>query len=387
MGEDALHSYLDDLRVGEASSAEFTVDTAKALAKLGWQHSIEPGLWAVKWVQGAVAGGARQVHFTMKERRLEAHGFGNLEVCPKQLMEMLLGGQIPAERLHRHWVSALHGVFGLKPERVTLRSLLEPGILRTVTVEKGELRLEDVVPESEDISFSLTVDLPKPRPWKRWSKVWSPVAEALAARLRYCSIPVLLERVLVSQQSPFDIPETLLSWLSPSQESEHGFTVTADINQIIAPSLLPPTPSAAELHHCSLMINVRRELSYRGMAEAYWIRDGALIGPVIVRGPTGAIGVDIICPGDHPTVNLSEWAIQDPETFFPDQRILEVTRQLVHGLESLLGTVSDSLERSGWASALRTSTPDARLLKAFDGSVLEALQSFSDRSRLVLTDH
>ena len=73
--------------------------------------------------------------------------------------------------------------------------------------------------------------------------------------------------------------------------------------------------------------------------------------------------------------------------FFPDQRILEVTRQLVQGLESLLGTVSDSLERSGWASALRTSTPDARLLKAFDGSVLEALQSFSDRSRLVLTDH
>ena len=200
--------------------------------------------------------------------------------------------------------------------------------------------------EVDFLSFSLTVELPKPRPWKRWSKVWQPVSEALAARLRYCAIPVQVDRVLVSRQSPFAIPETLLSWLSPAQESEHTFPVFPDINQIVAPHLLPPQESAPEVQLCSLMLNVRRDVSLRGMAEVHWIRDGALIGPVLVRGPTGAIGVDIICPGDHPRVNLSEWAIQNPDSFFRDQRILAVCHQLVTGLESLMGSVSDSLERN-----------------------------------------
>ena len=119
------------------------------------------------------------------------------------------------------------------------------------------------------------------------------------------------------------------------------------------------------------------------------MRDGALIGPIKVVGPTGAICLDIICPGDHPRVNLSEWALQDPATFFPDKKVLEVARQLVTGLESLIVTLAERQDEHRYERRLLSarSLADAKLLRALEGPVLGALRGFSQREALELAAH
>lgn len=387
MSDEALRAFLQNLRVAEGSSAQFTIDPAQAFTKLGWQHAAEPGLWVVKWVQGAVAAGAVKVEFVFQRRYLEVHCHGDFQVDARALVEKLLGGQIPSHRSERHWVAALHGVCGEPLERLTLISR-QGTVRQMITFQNGELRSSEDEVEAGPSAFSLLLIPSRPPLLSAWRSTWTPLIGALTTRLRYCPIPVLVKKAQVSRQSPFS-NGALLNWIEPAVEGQHAFLVYGSPRQIISPALSPLPDVVPEAHKAALMVTMRRRVGPRGTADVYWMRDGALIGPIKVVGPTGAICLDIICPGDHPRVNLSEWALQDPATFFPDKKVLEVARQLVTGLESLIVTLAERQDEHRYERRLLSarSLADAKLLRALEGPVLGALRGFSQREALELAAH
>lgn len=388
MSEETLRLFLENLRVAEGSTEHFTMDPALAFARIGWQHSVEPGLWIVKWVQGAVAAGAVAVEVSFSRHSLEIHCYGVFSVDVRQLVKQLLGGQIPAQRSERHWVAALHGVCGEPLESLTLAS--RHGTDRQkVTFRDGILSTEEeqADPGPRALSLHLNLASSSARLWN-WRSRWSHVEQALTSRLRYCHVPIRVGKSLVSRQSPF-AHGALLNWIEPAAEDlVEAFTVHGSSEQIISPSLLQSHEDhTPDLVRSSLMVTLHRSRLKRGSVDVFWIRDGALIGPIRANVPVSVIRLEVFCPGDHPKVNLSEWAIQDPASFFPDQKILEISRQLVLGLESLIVTLSerhDEAMRHPFLFFSSSAMADGRLLRALEGPVLGALRGFSQRSSLEL---
>ncbi len=387
MSEETLRLFLENLRVAEGSTEHFTMDPAQAFARLGWQHSVEPGLWIVKWIQGAVAAGAVAVDIAFTRNSLEIHCYGDFVIDVRQLVKQLLGGQIPSHRSERHWVAALHGVCGEPLESLTLAS--RQGTNRQlVTFRNGTLSTEEEQTDPGPRALSLQLTLASSsRIWNLRSR-WTPVELALTTRLRYCHVPIRVGKTLVSRQSPF-AHGALLNWIEPATDGlAEAFTLHGNSEQIIAPSLLQlPGDTSPELVRSSLMVTLHRSRIKRGSVDVFWIRDGALIGPIRANVPVSVIRLEVICPGDHPKVNLSEWAIQDPSSFFPDQKILEISRQLVLGLESLIVNLSerhDEATRHPFLFFSSSATADGRLLRALEGPVLGALRGFSQRTHLEL---
>jgi hypothetical protein len=382
VSEDALSTWLGELGEVEGERSEFTIDPAKAFERLNQQHSVEPGLWAVKWVQGAVAAKASEIHFNFTRQRVQVGCYGPLDVDAKALMEMVLGGRIPGDTAQRHWVTALRGLGAGQVGWLSLTT--HCGHERTVVVLKdGRLEINQDQ-RSNTAPLFLAFAPAKSTPIWRSGAAWSDERDALASRLQFCSMPVLVDKKGVSRRSPFESSKVMLSLMEPAEEGQPYFCMYGDPTQILSPSLMEAPNLAHALQRCALMIAVSRSPAAAGKAHVFWMRDGALIGPIEVVGGTGAIGLDIICPGDHPDVDLSEWALRDPSSFFPQELVLKVARRLLAGLDSLTMDLAHrevetrTLFRFGGAAA------NARLLRAFEGGMLAALRAFSLREELQL---
>ena len=66
--------------------------------------------------------------------------------------------------------------------------------------------------------------------------------------------------------------------------------------------------------------------------KAYWYRDGVLLGPVALSAPPVRLRLDLILPGQDLPVDLSGWAVIDPQASFPARLALDAARTLLERL-------------------------------------------------------
>lgn len=356
----------------------------------GLGASTAPGLWAVKWVQGAVASGAQQVNFSFKQQSAEAHIFGLVTAGARQLAEQFSSGRHPADPSHRPWVGALDG---LESFPGTVRLTSRDGSQRqVVTLEQGTIK--DVKHDDFDgASANLSLFLEAPGRSSPFASRWAAEYSMLKGRLKFCSLPVMIGRTLISQQSVFvGQKNALMNWMEPAMGNERFFTMQGDPRQVLAPRLLPGRGPLPAPHRCSLMVSVARAAPGEGAARVHWIRDGALTGPVRLLGPTGSVDIAIYCPGDRPGLDLREWHKIDPGSLFPEQLTRGVTQRLAAGLDSLgeearqFDRPIDDLIRKGQGTrALAGRLPTlGRPYNALGGSFHDSLKAFSLRPRLEL---
>jgi hypothetical protein len=390
--------------LGVAKSCSAPDESLKGLLeKLHWAEGSSPappeeggygrGLWAVKWIQGGVAAGATRAVANFRRKAFEVDLYGSFASNAKRLAEHACRSHLPVDalqRAERHWVMALRH---LRRRELPFRLVCRQGNRKQiVSVDvRGKARIWDERFEGGSGTLSVTVESPKAGRLSTAPSLWTAEVAAMSARLRYCHLPVLLGPGTLSQNSAYHDKRALMSWMEPAIGDEPSFTIFGDPKQILAPHLIRPDHPSQALHRCSLLLSLRAGLPGTGLARVWWSKDGALVGPVQVVGPTGVLGLEIVCPGDRPG-ELSEWAARDPWTFFPDKLVLTVARRLDGGLDSLLpelaareGAIGLMLRQANAMTGFRNWLPVAgRPCLALSGPFHASLKAFSLRKSLEL---
>jgi hypothetical protein len=260
-----------------------------------------------------------------------------------------------------------------------------------VTIENGAIEsVKQIDIQGAAANLSLTLE-----PAKRGSLMssrWANEIRAMSSLLKYCPLPVMVGRSMLSQRPVYRDQTALMNWMEPAMGNERHFVMQGDPNQILSPRLVSPRGILVVPHRCALMVTLSRVRAGTGLARAYWLRDGALTGPVRLIGPTGAMQMDILCPGDRPGLDLKDWYKCDPASIFPGQLVLSVARRLAGGLDSMAQEAAafdrpiDELIRKGKAvPTLNKVLPTlGRPYNALGGSFHESLKAFSMRSGLEL---
>lgn len=351
----------------------------------------EPGMWAVRWIQGAVAAGAQQANFAFSRRTVEAHLYGNFNTNSRQLAEQFVRGHIPTADCDKHWVTALDGLENF-PGRIRLASRSMGEEKRQIMhIEQGSIvQTEQDRPPGASANLSLVLELTQSPPLM--STAWSAELKLVSRRLKYCPLPVMVGRKLVSQHTPYQESSALMSWMEPAIGSERFFLMQGDPRQVLSPWIDPTRGYVHTPHRCSLVLMLSRVPSGQGQARAYWLRDGAVHGPVRVAGSTGCLKMDILCPGDRPGLEFQDWYRCDPDSLFPVALVLSVARRLASGLDSMAQQaeatdrpIDGILRRARTSSPLSLALPTlGRPYNALGGGFHEALKAFSLRSNLEL---
>lgn len=374
-------------------------ETLKALLdKLQWAEGLSPrppetgadsdGLWAVKWVQGAVAAGASRTTVEVKKGRLSLEAFGPIRLDPRQLAQQAVTGVEPRSPAERHWVMALRHLRTLKIIPTLMCRDDHTKLLVTIHPD-GDLESVTERYDGGAGNFGLQVRLAnKPKPW---ATPWQPELHSLFHRLRFCPIPVILAKQSLSQRPVYDDPATVMSWMEPALGGEAFLETTGNPKQVLSPRLVERAEGRDEIKRCSLVFNLSVVRPGDGLARVWWVKDGALVGPVRLVGPTGAAGIEIICAGDR-SGSLSEWAARDAWTFFPDKLALSVARRLAGGLDSLIpqsaaqeGLTGQLLRQANAATGFRQWIPTkGRPSVALAGPFHASVKAFSLRTSLEL---
>lgn len=166
----------------------------------------------------------------------------------------------------------------------------------------------------------------------------------------------------------------------------------AQHKQVLSPRLVDKAAGEAERKQCGLVFNLALVRPGQGVARVWWVKDGSLVGPVRLVGPTGAAALEIVCAGDRPG-SLSEWASRGTWTFFPDKLVLSVARRLAGGLDTLLpqlaaqeGITGQLLRQANAMTGFRNLLPTrGRPCLALAGPFHASLKAFSLRSGLELS--
>lgn len=369
------------------------------LEKLRWAEGLSPrppelspeadGLWSVKWIQGGVAAGAsRATISTRKAGRLELELFGPLNCDVRRLAQQALTGVDPPSAMERHWVMALRHLrtLSLIP---TLMSRDDHSKLLVTIRADGDLEVVKERYEGGSGNLGLYVALPR-RP-KPWSDPWQPERSCLRQRLPYCPFPVILDKENLSQRCVYEDPNTVMSWMEPALGSEPFLLATGNPKQVLSPRLIDKAAGKRERKQCGLVFNLAVVRPGQGAARVWWVKDGSLLGPVRLVGPTGAAAIEIVCAGDRPG-SLSEWASRGTWTFFPDKLALSVARRLAGGLDTLLpqlaaqeGIAGQLLRQVNAMTGFRNLLPTkGRPCLALAGPFHASLKAFSLRSSLEL---
>ena len=82
------------------------------------------------------------------------------------------------------------------------------------------------------------------------------------------------------------------------------------------------------LHQCSLMVWLSPNRGRQEAPQVYWLRDGALVGPVHLSTPMKGVKMTVVCPGDCADTDLGEWALRDPGTALPTVRLMECMQEI-----------------------------------------------------------
>lgn len=370
------------------------------LEKLRWAEGLSPrppepsaeadGLWAVKWIQGGVAAGAsRATVSTRKGGRLELELFGQFNWDARRLAQQVVTGIEPHNPVERHWVMALRHLRTLDLIPTLMSRDDRSQLLVTIRPDSD---LEVVTQRYEGGSGNLGLYVALPRRPKLWTDPWQPERSCLRQRLPYCPVPVILDKENLAQRCAYDNPGTVMSWMEPALGSEPFLFATGNPKQVLSPRLVDKAAGEAERKQCGLVFNLALVRPGQGVARVWWVKDGSLVGPVRLVGPTGAAAIEIVCAGDRPG-SLSEWASRGTWTFFPDKLVLSVARRLAGGLDTLLpqlaaqeGITGQLLRQANAMTGFRNLLPTrGRPCLALAGPFHASLKAFSLRSGLELS--
>lgn len=363
-------------------------ETLKAWAQ-GLESSSAPGAWAVRWVQGAVAAAAQQVNISLEARAAVVSCYGGFSVQARSLAEQFVNGRIPTAPELRYWVSALDGLEQF-PGRLYL-STRSGTVQQVATLENGSL-LEVTSTELQGAAANLILRLEPAKRSRLGASPWNPERSALQEKLAFCPIPVLLGKTLISGRTAYQRRSALMNWMEPAAVDERSFLMQGDPQQILAPGIVSPRGITIAPHRCSMMVTLARAKDGRGAARVYWLHDGALTSAVRVAGETGALEVDIVCPGDRPGLSLRQWYELDPASLFAESRLQSIVLRLAGGLDSMAQQAKaqdrpiDELIRrgkskNGWAQLLPIL---GRPYNALGGSFHQAVTALARREKIEL---
>jgi hypothetical protein len=140
-------------------TSTFTIDSVKALQKLGQYQLADSGLWLVKLVQAAVATGASQIEITFGHRTVCVGFQGPDDWQADSILETVLSGTLPKDRALRHLVTAIRGCASSPNEAVKW------------SCGQAEIDLAAVcrvIEQPRSSAFLLTASRPpRPRSWKK----------------------------------------------------------------------------------------------------------------------------------------------------------------------------------------------------------------------------
>lgn len=171
----------------------FRVSYDKALEKLSRFTLPQPGFWILKFVQAAVAAGAKDIRFTFGRRRVTVVFANVLAWKAQDLIKSLLSGQLPTETSQRHLIT------GILASAAGFSQILQWSCGGSkVTVTRDGPQIEPIAAEAD---FVFSVTRPPRSLWKH--ALSSPLAhlvrqtveeyQALVQRTVACPIPVYLD--------------------------------------------------------------------------------------------------------------------------------------------------------------------------------------------------
>ena len=328
MSKQSLQSFLNSLGSSNEPSAEFTIDPRSALEKLSQFQLPESGLWAVKMVQGAVAAQLFGVEFVFSSSSIECRMYGTQVPSAKSLLDALVHSSASSKRAHRHWATALRSLYGQEFRRITWVSE-DREQAEIVSIDKEQITLSArPVRDLEVERFFLKIEYPSR--WFPWPSVGIDEYKLLCDRCRLCPLPVSADSRLLSQQHPSKLQQAasaVLWMLGPKEDGDPTFPLLVEnaLEDGAPPDLLISkwVSEGLGVHQCSLMVWLSPNAGKLEAPKVFWLRDGALIGPVHLTSPLEGLSMTVVCPGDQAETDLSEWALRDPKSAFPATRVLE----------------------------------------------------------------
>lgn len=174
-------------------SASFTLDSLRARQKLAQYQLPEAGLWLVKLVQAAVAAGAPEIRIAFGRSQVKVN-FA-CEVEAESLLELVLSGSIPRQRVLWHLVTGIRASAGPATSQVAW----SVGGQRVVVDSQGFHKAPDT---SGSSGFELVAS--HPQRTRSLSKLLATSVshlvrqvadeyEAVSSRCFVCPIPIFLD--------------------------------------------------------------------------------------------------------------------------------------------------------------------------------------------------
>jgi hypothetical protein len=323
-----MDEYLSSLGTPLETESEFTVNTAAALRKMSRFQLPDPALWAVKMVQGAVAAGCFGVEFKFTRTAIVCQIYGAPIPAAHDLLKVLLRSEAPRTRAIHHWVVALRSLFGHEVSRWGWASQVD-GVREQVDVVDGEVHTRSLPSEHPVDSFEVKLEVESTKGLK--PSAGFAEYRHVCHRCRLCPIPVTADGRLVSRQHPAGLvrADYAAVWFERAGQDEPFFLYPAEADEGKRTKPVVIASKALREKECSRIVMVAPSCG-RGAptSSVYWLRDGALVGPVGMNPPPRGIQVQVICPGDHLAMDLSEWGVREPDRSFPADHILRSLREM-----------------------------------------------------------
>lgn len=193
---DPLQSFLDTQRQEGRyfDSRAFTINSVKAMQKLGRFQLEDSGLWLVKLVQAAVAGGAAEVRITFGKRLVEVDFVAPPDWQADAILETVLSGTLPESRALSHLVTGVRACASSPNEAVTwscgsARVELADDACKVLEIHPDErFRLAATRPaRSRSVMASLTTSI------SQLAKQTAEEYDALRSRCWVSPIPILVD--------------------------------------------------------------------------------------------------------------------------------------------------------------------------------------------------
>jgi hypothetical protein len=313
---------------------------------------------------------------------------GNINTSHKRLADQIESNRLPHDRVERHMIQALRH---LRRRELGFKIMSRHGNRKHFVAygRTGGVRVYDEPYEGGSGALAVTVAPPRDKPL--WVSSWGSELALLKSRMRYSSVPIFLGQSRVSQMTAYESTRALMNWIEPALGDQLSFRMSGDPRQILAPHLIKPDHPVVGTCQCAVMVTLSNGAPGSGLARVWWVKDGALVGPVRLVGPTGVAHIEIICPGDRPGVaDMMEWAAREPYSFFPDKLVLTVARRLAGGLDSLIpalaareGMVGRMMREVNAMTGFRNWLPvSGRPVLALAGPFHTSVKAFSLRDNL-----
>ena len=337
MSQNDVENYLKDLGHSGVAQNEFTMDARAALGKLGRFQLPQPGLWAVKLVQGAVAMGASRVDFKLGRSSIEFRCYGQVDLDASDLLEAALGAETCSDKKLRNWVTAVRAAIGKDPLKLEICSL-RGRQLTTVRMEDGSLTKQTTVLEGSLPSHRLSLHL-----WYRRPRLTSRTADEykeLCDRCKFCPIVVSVDARSVSRQ--------FLPYIG-------GWVGTTHHPKEFQAFVLPSEGSTRQLFHspagfggisCHYFVGVRQRSDSSAQVRVLWLKDGVLVRGSSITPDNLSNTIEIVCSADHATYDLSEWTVKSSDLRFPFSAIQSAARKQCERLSENSTNIQDDRPKS-----------------------------------------